>query len=46
MFQRPHCLQVGQGLVGGQVFGQDLDQCPDWLHLKQGPRGLGPIQVG
>ena len=42
----PHCLQVGQGLVGGQEFGQDLAQCPIWLHLKQGPGGLGPIRVG
>ena len=46
IFQCPHCLQVGQGLVGGWGFGQDLAQCPVWLHLKQGPGGLGPIQVG
>ena len=46
IFQWPHCLQVGQGLVGGQGFGQDLAQCPIWLHLKQGPEGLGPIWVG
>ena len=45
-FQCPHCLQVGQGLVGGQRFGQDLAQCPVWLHLKQGPGELGPIRVG
>ena len=33
-------------MVGGRGFGQDLAQCPVWLHLKQGPGGLGPIQVG
>ena len=38
IFQCPHCLQVGQGLVGGWGFGQDLAQCPIWLHLKQGLR--------
>ena len=26
IFQWPHCLQVGQGLVGGWGFGQDLAQ--------------------
>ena len=46
IFQRPHCLQVGQGLTGGRGVGQDLAQCPVWLHLKQEPGGLHPIQVG
>ena len=47
IFQWPHCLQVGQGLVGGWGFGQDLlAQRPIWLHLKQGPGRLGPIWVG
>ena len=44
IFQCPHCLQVGQGLVGGWGFGQDLAQCPVWLHLKHGPGG--PTQAG
>ena len=46
IFHWPHSLRVGQGLVGGRGFGQDLAQCPIWLHLKQGPGRLGPIQVG
>ena len=28
--------------MGGWGFGQDLAQCPVWLHLKQGPGGLVP----
>ena len=45
IFQHLHCLQVGQGLVGVWGFGQDLAQCPVWLHLKLGPGELGPICV-
>ena len=44
IFQCPPCLQVGQGLVGGWGFGQDLAQCPIWLHLKHAPGG--PTQAG
>ena len=36
--------------AGGAGFGvwpgQDLAQCLTWLHLKQGPGGLGPVRVG
>lgn len=34
------------GFGGWPGLGQDLAQCPVWLHLKQGPGGLGPILVG
>ena len=36
----------GQGLVGGRGLGQAFAQCLFWLHLKQGPGGLGPVRLG
>ena len=32
--------------MGGRGLGQAFAQCPVWLLLKQGPRGLGPIRLG
>ena len=31
-------------LLGGRGFGHAFDQCPNWLHQKQGPgRHLNPV---
>lgn len=41
IFQRPHCSQLGHGLVGGLGLDQALVACPVLLHQKQASRGLG-----
>ena len=39
----PTDYRLGMLLLGGRGFGHAFDQCPNWLHQKQGPgRRLNP----